>query len=162
MNGSRAAALPIVLMIAALAACSSGPETSPSPTTRPARSPSDALAVVSSTSPPELVDKDCADFPHPTFAQEFYIEAGGPDQDLHGLDPDRNGNACDEPSPSPSPRAAAAAAATTRPVQVTTPTTPAPAGTPNAVNSSSGVVDGKSGGSESHSSCESSDPARCD
>lgn len=148
-----AAALPILLLCVG---CSS-----PTPVATPVPTPSDApasdrLAVVSSTDAPILDDRNCGDFPSQHDAQGFYIEAGGPDQDLHGLDPDRNGNACDDRSPPPS---SSAAVATAPPSAI--PTAAPPVGTPNELRSSSGSVDGKSGGSDNNSSCESSDETRC-
>ena len=42
-----------------------------------------------------LDDKDCEDFATQEEAQDFFAEAGGPDQDLHHLDPDGDGIPCD-------------------------------------------------------------------
>ena len=156
MNTSRAAQ-PLVVLMLAFAACSSPPPAaSPAPTAAPSGSPSVDLAKIAATSSPTLHDRNCTDFASSTQAQDFYIEAGGPDQDLHGLDPDRNGNACDDqPLGATSPSAVTAAGGG--------PPTPRPTtGPPKSYNSSSGAVDGKSGGSDRASSCESSDETRCD
>jgi hypothetical protein len=161
METSRAAALPIVLLVLAFAACSLGvPDAAPSPTPAPVQTPRGVLAVVSATSSPTLIDRNCTDFPSPEDAQEFYIEAGGPDQDLHGLDPDQNGNACDDQGAFPT---SAATVGTARPVHVTAPTSQPPAEPPKSeVHTTEGVVEGESGGSGTQSSCESSDPENCD
>jgi hypothetical protein len=67
----------------------------PAPTIEPTPEP---------TPPEGLDDKDCKDFGSQTEAQNFYIESGGPTQDLHRIDPDGNGIACEElNSPSPQP-----------------------------------------------------------
>lgn len=44
---------------------------------------------------PNGPDRDCADFATQAEAQEFYIAAGGPERDPHGLDHDRDGIACE-------------------------------------------------------------------
>jgi hypothetical protein len=41
------------------------------------------------------VDRDCSDFRSQAEAQAFFIANGGPTQDPHGLDGDRNGIACE-------------------------------------------------------------------
>ena len=118
------------------------------------------LAKVSSTTAPTLVDRNCADFADAgQVAQGFYIEAGGPDQDLHGLDPDHNGNACDEQSPSPVSSATVGTGLRgrsrhrrhhrhhNRPRE--------------EIHTTQGVVEGESGGSGSQSSCDSSDETKC-
>ena len=161
MDRSRAAALPIVLLALLCASCSSsGPEATPAPSAAPIQSPSAELAKVSSTTAPTLVDRNCADFATQEVAQGFYIEAGGPDQDLHGLDPDHNGNACDEQSPSP----VSSASVGTAPAGTVTAPAPPPSPAPSPSRRSSttqGVVEGESGGSGSQSSCSSSDETRC-
>ncbi len=40
-------------------------------------------------------DKNCSDFSTPAAAQRFFLAAGGPTRDPHGLDRDGDGNACD-------------------------------------------------------------------
>ena len=45
-------------------------------------------------------DRDCGDFASQKAAQIFYLEAGGPRMDRHGLDADRDGVAC-ETNPAP-------------------------------------------------------------
>ena len=152
----RAAALPIVLLALLCAACSSsGPEATPAPSAAPIGTPSAELAKVSSTTAPTLLDRNCPDFATQVDAQEFYIEAGGPDQDLHGVDPDHNGNACDEQSPSP---VSSATVGTAPPGTFTAPT---PVPSPSEVHTTQGVVEGESGGSGTTSSCSSSDETRC-
>jgi hypothetical protein len=161
----RVAALSGVALLAFGGCSASGSKATPAPTTAPAAARSLDLAKISATSSPALVDRNCEDFATTSDAQDFYIEAGGPDQDLHGLDLDHNGNACDETSPAPS-AVVAGIAVTPAPAQAPVqagPVTPQPTvGPPKEVHSSSGSVDGKSGGSDSHSSCESSDETRCD
>jgi hypothetical protein len=160
MSAMRAAALPIVLLALLCAACSSsGPEATPAPSAAPIGTPSAELAKVSSTTAPTLLDRNCADFATQVDAQEFYIEAGGPDQDLHGIDPDHNGNACDEQSPSP---VSSATVGTAPPGTITAPAAaPTPVPSPSEITATQGVVEGESGGSGSQSSCESSDTQKC-
>ena len=155
----RRAAVGLLVMV--FAGCSSGgSDATPSPRQAPAQTPRGALAVVSATSSPTLIDKNCTDFASAEDAQAFYIEAGGPDQDLHGLDPDQNGNACDDQEAFPT---STATVGTASPVEVTAPTS-APAAEPasSEVHTTQGVVEGESGGSGTQSSCESSDPSHCD
>lgn len=40
-------------------------------------------------------DRDCSDFPTQADAQRFFLAAGGPQRDPHGLDKDRDGIACE-------------------------------------------------------------------
>ena len=40
-------------------------------------------------------DRNCSDFASPTEAQRFFLAAGGPVRDPHGLDRDGDGNACE-------------------------------------------------------------------
>lgn len=40
-------------------------------------------------------DRDCADFVSAASAQRFFLSAGGPTHDPHGLDRDGDGNACE-------------------------------------------------------------------
>ena len=47
-----------------------------------------------------VVDRDCSDFGTQAAAQQFFIGAGGPQSDPHGLDADGNGVAC-ESNPCP-------------------------------------------------------------
>jgi hypothetical protein len=68
---------------------------SPTGTTAPPLFPTGAPGAI-----PGLVDKNCSDFSTPQEAQNFFREAGGPRKDLHGLDPDHNGVACDDSSSS--------------------------------------------------------------
>lgn len=44
----------------------------------------------------EKDDKDCKDFSTQQEAQEFFEREGGPQQDTHGLDKDKDGQACEE------------------------------------------------------------------
>jgi hypothetical protein len=39
-------------------------------------------------------DRNCAKYPSPDLAQQAFLEAGGPDRDRKGLDPDGDGFAC--------------------------------------------------------------------
>jgi hypothetical protein len=52
-----------------------------------------ASLTVSSAS--AFVDRDCSDFPTWKKAQKFYKKNGGPRNDRHGLDADRDGIACE-------------------------------------------------------------------
>ena len=76
----------------------------PAPTAAaPITSSPSAATASPSASPPVvggLIDRNCSDFATREAAQAFYRESGGPERDLHGLDTDRNGTACDEPSSS--------------------------------------------------------------
>ncbi len=56
----------------------------------PEASPSVALRY-----DPHGPDRNCSDFATQEEAQAFYIAAGGPQQDPHGLDRDHNGLACE-------------------------------------------------------------------
>jgi endonuclease YncB( thermonuclease family) len=47
-----------------------------------------------------MADRDCGDFASQQAAQIFYLQAGGPSQDPHGLDSDGDGIAC-EANPAP-------------------------------------------------------------
>lgn len=40
-------------------------------------------------------DKNCSDFSSAAEAQKFFLREGGPTQDIHGLDRDGDGNACE-------------------------------------------------------------------
>jgi hypothetical protein len=131
---------------------------SPAPTRRAVASVAPRTTAV----PPLLQDKNCSDFATANAAQEFFIEAGGPDQDLHTLDPDHNGQACDE-STSPSP-AAPVPAGGGAPVVVQRPQTPPPtsaSGPGHESTTVSGDVEEGDGGSAHHHSCDSPDPASC-
>lgn len=44
---------------------------------------------------PTLNDKDCSDFASTASAQRFFLSAGGPTHDPHGLDRDGDGSACE-------------------------------------------------------------------
>jgi hypothetical protein len=156
----REAAICAVVFAFALTGCGSSPD-APAATTVPVTpAPTSASrGLVENTFPPTLVDRNCSDFANQQEAQNFFREAGGPEKDLHSLDPDHNGQACDESSPSPV--SSAAAAGVTQPA-VATSSTQATTGPRREQNSSTGAVDGQGGGAENHSSCESSDPARCD
>ncbi len=46
-------------------------------------------------SAPTLYNKNCSDFASPASAQRFFLSAGGPVYDPHGLDRDGDGNACE-------------------------------------------------------------------
>lgn len=46
-------------------------------------------------SAPSVADRDCSDFATWRAAQDFYLAAGGPARDPHGLDGNRNGIACE-------------------------------------------------------------------
>lgn len=82
------------------------------PTSPPSAAPT-VTPLLSASPVPALVDKECSDFVSPEEAQSFFKESGGPKQDLHGLDPNRNGVACDEGTgPSASPKTTPAATST--------------------------------------------------
>ncbi|MEO0957088.1 MAG: excalibur calcium-binding domain-containing protein [Pseudomonadota bacterium] len=42
-----------------------------------------------------ISDRNCSDFSSPAAAQRFFIAAGGPWRDPHGLDRDGDGSACE-------------------------------------------------------------------
>lgn len=155
MHRTRTSARLLVSSALIAAACSSEPNTS---LQTPSAAPT-GLATSSVTLAPVLDDRDCDEFPTREDAQRFYEEAGGPRQDIHELDPDDNGRACDETgvgaSPTPSSRSSDAqarpsAAAVPSPVRMSEQTTV------------SGSVAGPSGGSASRTNCESTDPSRCE
>jgi hypothetical protein len=75
---------------------------------------------VATTPIPGLVDRNCSDFGSQQDAQNFYLESGGPEQDLHGLDPDTNGKACDEAAGGSAPTPAAGGGATSTATQAPT------------------------------------------
>ncbi|MCH7685184.1 MAG: excalibur calcium-binding domain-containing protein [Planctomycetes bacterium] len=52
-------------------------------------------------SDPSGPDRDCGDFDTWAQAQDFYEAAGGPDEDRHRLDGDRDGIACESPPGAP-------------------------------------------------------------
>jgi endonuclease YncB( thermonuclease family) len=58
------------------------------------------VAVLLTAIPKEsrAVDYDCSDFSNQAAAQEFFIAAGGPGSDPHGLDADGDGIACESNS----------------------------------------------------------------
>lgn len=116
-----------------------------------------ALATSVVTVAPVLDDRDCNEFTTREEAQHFFEESGGPRQDIHELDVDGNGRACDETdTPIPASPRATSPGAQARPAAV--PGSPEPMSEHTAV---SGSVEGPSGGSADHSSCESTDPSRC-
>ena len=55
-----------------------------------------ALPVAVSRDAAAIRDKDCADFTTQKKAQRFYVKQGGPQQDPHRLDADRDGIACEK------------------------------------------------------------------
>lgn len=64
-------------------------------------------------------DKNCSDFATREEAQRFYEDQGGPQQDPHTLDPDKDGKACEGlPSGAPTTTASPAPAATPVPGQI--------------------------------------------
>ena len=96
---------------------------------------------------PEEPDRNCSDFDTWQEAQDFFLNAGGPDSDPHGLDGNDDGIACESlpgspkrASPTPTrvrptrtPVPTATAMATPDPTPTTTPTeipTPTPTATP--------------------------------
>jgi endonuclease YncB( thermonuclease family) len=52
------------------------------------------------TTPATAADRDCGDFPNQKAAQIFFLNAGGPSSDPHGLDSEGDGVAC-ESNPCP-------------------------------------------------------------
>ncbi len=70
----------------------------PAFTNTPATTPPPATVSPPTVSAPiaGLVDRNCSNFSTQQEAQNFYKESGGPEKDLHGLDPDKNGTACDD------------------------------------------------------------------
>jgi len=57
-------------------------------------------SIALGASPASAADKDCADFASQKAAQIFFLKAGGPSSDPHGLDSDSDGIAC-ESNPGP-------------------------------------------------------------
>jgi endonuclease YncB( thermonuclease family) len=53
------------------------------------------LLTLGGAGPAAAADKDCSDFDTQAQAQAFFINAGGPSSDPHGLDADDDGRACD-------------------------------------------------------------------
>lgn len=75
------------------------PEVSPSPPSAP--SPTSMSSVPPTPTrglryDPNGPDRDCADFDTQEEAQEFFLAAGGPEKDPHGLDGDNDGIACEK------------------------------------------------------------------
>lgn len=133
----------------------------------------EAPSPVASTTPAGLVeptptpasgsleDKNCDDFATQADAQGFYEEAGGPEQDLHSLDPDRNGRACDESVVvTASPASGASAAQPAAPAAA--PSRPTAVASPQQHTQVSGDVDGPEGGSSRYESCETDGDERCE
>ncbi|MBB6098579.1 beta-lactamase superfamily II metal-dependent hydrolase [Deinobacterium chartae] len=74
----------------------------PTPPKPPAAPPAPAQGPLLPASPaysgpfdPAGADRDCGDFRTRAEAQAFFLAAGGPDRDPHGLDRDGNGQACE-------------------------------------------------------------------
>jgi endonuclease YncB( thermonuclease family) len=59
-----------------------------------------AVAVGLATVPAHAADRDCGDFASQRAAQIFFLKAGGPQRDPHGLDSEGDGVAC-ESNPAP-------------------------------------------------------------
>ncbi len=98
-----------------------------------AASAQDPTATPSPTpAAPTAVEPACLDFDSQEEAQEFYEQEGGPDEDPHGLDSDRDGVACEGLSE------VGVAGQIVVLAQAATPTpTPTPSGSPSASPSSS-------------------------
>ena len=84
------------LMLGALA-CESEPTPAPTATAVPTSTPMPAPPSTAEpgTYDPLGPDRDCSDFATQREAQRFYLAAGGPGQDRHRLDGDRDGIACE-------------------------------------------------------------------
>jgi len=54
-----------------------------------------ALAILPGGAGAQGGDRDCSDFSTQAAAQAFFLSAGGPSQDPHGLDADGDGVACE-------------------------------------------------------------------
>ena len=54
------------------------------------------VSVVAFADGPRHVGLGCGDFPTQQQAQDFFHAHGGPWHDIHGLDTDRNGLACEQ------------------------------------------------------------------
>jgi micrococcal nuclease len=70
----------------------------------PSGAPDDTYAVPNDYEPEdeydysyqsEYSDYDCSDFSYQENAQDFYESEGGPDEDYHDLDRDKDGYACE-------------------------------------------------------------------
>ena len=157
MDVWRVAAVPVAFVALLFIGCggSEPPVALPSPSADAATDSPEPLAAIGATDV-VLPAKTCADFAAQPDAQDYFVESGGPDEDPHGLDTDHNGRACDEPTPAPLSGAVSSPA----PAAAQVVPTPTP-GPPKEMHSSSGAVEGHSGGSSSNSSCESSNADNC-
>jgi hypothetical protein len=90
------------LPVITLPSVTPSPEVSPSPPSAP--SPTSMSSVPPTPTrglryDPNGPDRDCADFDTQEEAQEFFLAAGGPERDPHGLDGDNDGIACEKLPP---------------------------------------------------------------
>ena len=99
------------------------PTHTPEPTHTP--TPTPTPSTVELRYDPAGPDRNCSDFDAWAEAQAFFEAAGGPENDRHGLDRDRNGVACESLPGAPSQSAAeqAPASPTTSPTPTATPRT---------------------------------------
>lgn len=101
MNSPYRTTLAILLLSLLATACvgTGQPTTAPTAAATPApkSAPPPAPAKASDYAPPPCAssDCDCQDFKTQQEAQGFFIWAGGPAQDPHRLDADRDGIACE-------------------------------------------------------------------
>lgn len=158
----HARTLAVGVVIAAAFACSSSDPQVPTPV--PTTGLATPAGVVPSTPTPAsgfLDDRNCDDFATQDQAQAFFEEGGGPEQDLHDLDPDYNGRACDEAGAAPA--SPASAAPSVPPATAVPPARAAPTAvaSPQQHTQVSGDVEGPQGGSSTRSSCETDGEERC-
>ena len=77
----------------------------PTPTATPTPTPATTPTPTPTTTPTPVPtatkepDRDCSDFDTWQQAQDFFLNAGGPDSDPHGLDGNDDGIACEGPCP---------------------------------------------------------------
>ena len=74
------------------------------------------VLVGTPTAADAVADRDCGDFDTQAAAQQFYLDAGGPQSDPHNLDSDGDGVAC-ESNPCPCSTAQGGGGADTPPAQ---------------------------------------------
>ena len=93
-----------IALLALLAACGSAPPPASSNVSLPIPfDPNDPTGVgvprfprsVTASRSDPASDKNCTDFPSSLEAQRFFTAAGGPQSDLHDLDRDGDGYACE-------------------------------------------------------------------
>ena len=90
----------VLLAFVLLSACGKDSKPTPIATVRPPTRPPSISTPISASVPalrfdPRGPDRDCGDFRTQREAQAFFIAAGGPSKDPHGLDANKDGVACE-------------------------------------------------------------------